>query len=100
MSMFFHKGDIVRVRQWEDMKEEYGEDYDGCINTIFSFVELMRRFCGTEVEVMEVRDTTWLGRQCQEIVCGLSDRFAWSNEMFEFAHEQAMVGIESIDDLI
>ena len=43
----FKKGDIVRIRSWEDMENEFGvEDY-GAIMCKFHFIPQMRKYCGT-----------------------------------------------------
>ncbi|MGN0553050.1 MAG: hypothetical protein ACI4I1_06675 [Oscillospiraceae bacterium] len=52
--MKYKVGDKVRVRQWEDMKKEYGIDRDGDIATRPSFVRRMRKYCGKVLEIKEV----------------------------------------------
>lgn len=44
--MKFKIGDKVRVRQWADMKEEFGLDGNGAINCRCHFVKAMREYCG------------------------------------------------------
>lgn len=50
----FHVGDVVRIRQWDDMKAEYGLD-SGCdIPCPGCFVKGMRQFCGREVTITKI----------------------------------------------
>lgn len=51
--MKYKVGDIVRVRDWDDMVKEFGTDDYG-IKTIVPFVEKMRRFCGKEYMIKKV----------------------------------------------
>lgn len=51
----FQVGDIVRVRQWDDMKEEFGGDEDDY--EIFMpdmFVYTMSSYCGEEHEITRI----------------------------------------------
>lgn len=73
MSVSYRVGDIVKIRDWDDMVREFGEpDSDGDIkivtsykdgNTIRSyytwFLEEMRRYCG---RVATVDETCWAVR--------------------------------------
>lgn len=47
-------GDKLRVRDWEDMEEEFGLDRDGDIKCTPFFIEEMRKFCGKVVNVNDV----------------------------------------------
>lgn len=42
----FAVGDVVRVREWEDMKSEFGLDHDGDIRCTQVFVTCMSESCG------------------------------------------------------
>ena len=43
----FKKDDIVVIRDWDDMSNEYGHNSrTGSINCAFSFTELMKHMCG------------------------------------------------------
>lgn len=51
------KGDFVRIKEWEDMVEEFGFYPDGnenMIETAFYFTDGMRPLCGLEFEVEKV----------------------------------------------
>lgn len=50
MNKSFEVGDMVVVREWDDMKAEFGTDSWG-IKCKFSFTEEMGMFCGGEAEI-------------------------------------------------
>lgn len=54
----FHVGDMVRIRQWEDMEMEYGVNRRGSIKTSIAFAQRMRPLCG-EVAVIETIPKVW-----------------------------------------
>lgn len=70
MSVSYRVGDIVKIRDWDDMVREFGEpDGDGDIEIVASykygnttrlyttwFLEKMRRYCG---RVATVDKTSW-----------------------------------------
>lgn len=54
----FHIGDVVRIREWDDMVEEFdtetdddGNEYIACT---FSFVSEMRKYCGQEYTIESI----------------------------------------------
>lgn len=47
----FQVGDRCRIRQWDDMAEEFGLDEDGRINCYAFFIEGMRYLCGAPFTV-------------------------------------------------
>ena len=49
----FQVGDVLRIRQWEDMAEEFGEDYGGILCK-GSFIESMRHLCGQKFTVSNI----------------------------------------------
>ena len=50
----FHVGDLVCIRQWEDMKREFGLQGNGAIDCQYTFTESMRQHCGDEVVLKAV----------------------------------------------
>lgn len=49
-SIDFHTGDIVRFREWDDMKNEFGTIFYGHVEVIccrHNFTSFMRHLCGT-----------------------------------------------------
>lgn len=54
VAMKYKIGDKVRVREWDDMANEYGMSDDGDILTPnFHFIESMKKFCGMPVVIVE-----------------------------------------------
>lgn len=58
--MKYKVGDKVRVRQWNDMVEEFGTDEAGRINTKCRFTEEMKKFCGGVYEIRSVLERNYL----------------------------------------
>ena len=50
----FHVGDVVRIRQWDDMAAEYGTDECDNIPCPGYFVRDMKKFCGREVTLTDI----------------------------------------------
>ena len=48
----FKIGDRVIVRQWEDMKKEFGLLHSGSINVLFGFTKKMRAVCGKSATIL------------------------------------------------
>lgn len=49
-----HIGDVLQIRQWEDMKEEFGLEREGGILLVPSFSRKMRYLCGTQFTVKNI----------------------------------------------
>lgn len=47
----FKVGDTVRIRHWDDMKEEFGLDYAGDIKCRHSFLSDMKHLCGRKCKI-------------------------------------------------
>ncbi len=75
----FKVGDKVRVRQWDDMAEEYGivkrMSYD-VVNTPLGFIEFLKPICGKTGTIAEVK-TIRPDMQFVELI--------WDEEMGVFA---------------
>ena len=50
-----HKGDMVRIRQWEDMEQEFGLNDRGSIICPFHFSVEMKSLCGEVFRVVKIR---------------------------------------------
>lgn len=75
--MKYKVGDKVRVRQWDDMVEEFGV-WAGAINTPeSSFDEGMRLYCGTIVTIKEVKNNNSYYIEEDD------EDWFWTDEMFE-----------------
>lgn len=50
-----HIGDVLRVRQWDDMLKEFGSDEHGKIKSRYGFAESCKYLCGMQFVVTEIR---------------------------------------------
>lgn len=74
--MRYRAGDKVRVREWDDMAQEFGLDDSGQINCRFGFIFLMRKYCGDIVTIKKVRSTGYRIEEDKE-------KWNWTDDMFE-----------------
>ena len=49
-----HIRDILRVRQWDDMLNEFGVDKHGKIKSLAGFPEQCKYLCGRQLTVMNI----------------------------------------------
>ena len=47
------EGNVIKIRQWGDMEEEYGLVSTGSINCECAFTDNMRNLCGSEIKINE-----------------------------------------------
>ena len=52
----FKVGELVRIRQWDDMAKEFDLDADGDINCRMQFVKSMKYLCGKYAEITKNHD--------------------------------------------
>ena len=50
----FTVGELVRIRQWDDMEKEFGINHEGTILTRHGFVVNMRPLCGKYAEIINL----------------------------------------------
>lgn len=50
----FKVGELVRIRQWDDMEKEIGFDAYGDINSLVPFVTYMKPLCGKYAEIVRL----------------------------------------------
>lgn len=50
----FKIGELVRIRQWDDMEKEFGVDSEGYIDSCVSFVPPMQPLCGKYAEIVSL----------------------------------------------
>ena len=50
----FKVGELVRIRQWDDMEKEFGTDSFGSVNCKCNFTDAMRPFCGKYAEIVRL----------------------------------------------
>lgn len=44
--MMFNVGDVVQIRDWQEMEEEYGLNLEGEIDCKNTFTDAMEEYCG------------------------------------------------------
>lgn len=50
-------GDIVQIRQWDDMAEEFGTTIHGSIVCrTWYFVKEMKKYCGKKLRIIDIRN--------------------------------------------
>ena len=50
----FKVGDKLRIREWDDMKSEFGLNSSGNISCRFTFTQEMKRLCGENFTVRKI----------------------------------------------
>jgi len=77
-------GEKVRIRQWDDMAEEFGFDAVG-IPCASSFVKDMKYLCGKEFTVTAVSKIGRKNRYGDEycLISGCTSRYTISSDMIE-----------------
>lgn len=50
----FKVGELVRIRQWDEMEKEFGIDADGDIKIDVGFVSSMKPLCGKNAEIVSL----------------------------------------------
>lgn len=77
-NMKYEVGDKVRVRSWESMEKEFGQDKDGDINISPCFTKEMKKYCGKIVTIHRTKGAICYVRED-------SGRYAWCEDMFGYA---------------
>lgn len=57
----FKIGELVRIRQWDDMEEEFGINREGTILTLHGFVVNMKPLCGKYAEIVGLGENDKVG---------------------------------------
>ena len=52
----FKVGELVRIRQWDDMAKEFGTDGFGSVACRYFFTKRMKPLCGKYAEITKIRD--------------------------------------------
>lgn len=101
MATTFAVGDRIRIREWDDMAEEFGVDEDSEIPCKYIFTQEMRVFCGQEYTI-SVTKTNPDGTQRLyfEDAENEEDDFSWSSDMCEHVISSPNVSVESIGDFV
>ena len=79
----FYVGQKVRVRQWDDMKSQYGASSTGSIQCQSVFVNEMEAYCGHEFTIEKIHP-----RGTVEFVGPEGSQWNWSLDMIEDIEEE------------
>lgn len=82
MSKEFKVGQRVKIRAWEDMKKEFGVDFDGDIMTSPCFVDDMKIYCGLEAKITEIYNANRCKLRFKKEVKGCYE-WTYSTDMLE-----------------
>ena len=52
----FKVGELVRIRQWDDMEKEFGTNSFGSVACRYFFTKRMKLLCGKYAEITKIRD--------------------------------------------
>ena len=87
--MKFKVGDRVRIRQWDDMRKEFGLGGGGSINCTGSFICSMRDLCGEEFVISELSELS-LSKTALK-VRGLETGWTITTDMIELVDGDGMI---------
>lgn len=62
-----HIGDVLRIREWDDMAAEFGVEWRleyQVINCRFAFTDDMKPLCGKKFTVRGINKDNWTDRMC------------------------------------
>lgn len=101
MADTFAVGDRVRIREWNDMKTEFGVNEDGEILCRYNFIKEMQVFVGQEYTISGVYDhPDGTQRLWFEDADDEEDAYLWSSDMCEHIISSPNVSVESIGDFV
>lgn len=86
----YQVGDILRIRQWDDMANEYGCTPYGSIHCNFMFTREMRCMCGEIFTVKEITNDRYYSEE------GIEGMYSISADMLEYVMEEEL-NINSTD---
>lgn len=79
----FKVGELVRIRQWDDMEKEFGVDSVGFIDSCVSFVTSMKPLCGKYAEIVSIAENG-VEVKLKLFNCGgLNTSWCYSTDMIE-----------------
>lgn len=91
------KGDLVRVRQWDDMKKEFGLDGFGDIDCRICFTNAMRKFCNEEFIVTDI-EQSYYGELYK--IGGLTHEYTITSDMIELVDITETYETQEIDKFL
>lgn len=90
-------GDQVTIRQWDDMKSEFGLNEYGEIKVPKIFSKIMKKFCGQTFTIKEVRRKT---PPIFDTYILEKDEYYFSSPMFEQSVSRVPASTLTFDDLL
>lgn len=85
----FKVGDVLRVRLWEDMEQEFGLYGNESIFCKFHFTSAMKYMCGEEFVVRGIVNDMYRSES------GIEGNFHISSDMLEPASEQEPIDLDA-----
>ena len=75
-------GDVVQIRQWDDMAKEFGITNYGAIHCIpYVFVKEMKKYCGKRLEIIAISHS--VNNANKYYYLSGAPTWAFTSEMFE-----------------
>ena len=99
--MIFCTGDKVRIREWNDMVEQFGLDEDNEIPCRATFIEDMREYCGREYTI-DVVYGVW-SDSCLVTFAETDapSNYTWSSDMIQISCPwEDKIAISSLEGLV
>ena len=93
----FNPGDLVVIRDWDDMEEEYGLNEYGNISCKFTFVAEMDYLCGSE---WTIRDFGHNGSVRFVEAHSPDHDYSISTDMIRHAEDESGTPLVAVDDLL
>ena len=98
-SEIIKEGNIVKVREWDDMAKEYGEYYSAnkpAINCSKTFTKEMRKYCGEIIKI-----TKNMEKKFNERGCFYYEDYMFSTDMLEpYEEELDVINIPVKDEYL
>lgn len=99
----FKAGDLVRIRQWDDMKSQFGTDEDGDISLSrgFYFVQGMKHLCGMEFEIAAISHKDY-GGLTDEVLSHAPELSEWViiPQMLEYVEPEYEPDLDASDGFL
>ena len=92
MKREFHAGDVVRIRDWDDMETEFGLNSYGNIDCRFTFTHEMSAYCGEVYTIGRIDERKHVHFEERH---SLSSGYNVSFDMIELVED---LGLETIPD--
>ena len=92
--MKFEVGDKVQVREWDDMKKEFGVDSGGNINTPdWCFIDEMIKFCGKTYIISQIRTNGYYLSGCGDYIFTDEMLIQYEFTEYEFTESDLKTGM-------